>query len=205
MRRKQGVLNGVLLFVLVTCLFPLGVSPETSFLRPASAGIIWCAVLVSVLLVTQSMYLEDWLDGSIAQWLLSDLSLFVLVSIKTWLQWLIVVVPICVFTPLLGYLLYLPFEALWLLIVTLLLGTPCLFYMASVGAALTVTLKQGVMLHLLVILPFFLPVLIFASSAVQEYASGLYIGQLALLAAMSLFSAVMAPWLTGILLKGSAQ
>ncbi|GAB3481029.1 heme exporter protein CcmB [Marinomonas epiphytica] len=205
MRRKQAVVNGLLLFVMVVCLFPLGVSPEVDFLRLAAPGIIWCAVLVAVLLVTQGMFVEDWQDGSIAQWLLSDLSIFALVSIKTGLNWLAVIAPICVFSPGLALLLHFPSEAIWLLVATLLLGTPCLFYMASIGAALTVTLKQGVVLHLLVILPFFLPVLIFASSALQEHDSGLYVGQLLLLAALSLFSGVFAPWLTATLLKGSVN
>ena len=205
-RRKQDVVNAVLFFILVVALFPIGVNSSPEFLSPAAGSIIWCAVVLAILMAIEGAFKEDYLDGSLEQWAVSGLSLPLLMLLKVVALWVSVVVPLLLVMPLLSEMLSLPSAAFWVLIATLLAGTPSLFFMGIIGSALTASLKQGAMLVMLLILPFYLPVIIFATSAVQAAQAGLpYSGLLAMLLAMSLLSLVVSPFMTAIVIKASVN
>lgn len=205
-RRKQDIVNVLLFFTLVVALFPLGINPSVDFLAPAAGGIVWCAALLAILMTIESVFKEDFHDGSLEQWIVSGLFLPILMLLKIGVQWLAVILPLLLIMPLISQMVALPDESFWVLIISLLVGTPSVFLIGAIGAALTVSLKQGAMLVMLVILPFYLPVIIFATSAVQASQSGLpYHGFLALLLAMSLLSLVVSPFMTAIAVKASVN
>ncbi|MEP2617418.1 MAG: heme exporter protein CcmB, partial [Marinomonas sp.] len=205
-RRKQNVFNALLFFLMVVILFPLGVNPSAEFLAPAADGIVWCATLLAVLMATESMFKEDYADGSLEQLIISGLSLPLLMLLKTTAQWLVVLLPLLLMMPLLAEMLYLPDGSFWVLIATLVIGSPSLFLIGAIGAALTVSLKQGAILVMLLILPFYLPVIIFATSAVRAAQLGLpYLGLLAILLAIFLLSLVIAPFMIAIAIKASTN
>ncbi|MFT2097209.1 heme exporter protein CcmB [Marinomonas sp. 2405UD66-6] len=205
-RRKQNVFNALLFFLMVVVLFPLGVNPSAEFLAPSADGIVWCATLLAVLMATESMFKEDYADGSLEQLIMSGLSLPLLMLLKTTAQWLVVLLPLLFMMPLLAEMLYLPDGGFWVLIATLVIGSPSLFLIGAIGAALTVSLKQGAILVMLLILPFYLPVIIFATSAVRAAQLGLpYLGLLAILLAIFLLSLVIAPFMTAIAIKASTN
>ena len=205
-RRKQDVFNALLFFIIVVALFPIGINSSPDFLAPAAAGIVWCAAVLAILMTVESMFKEDYRDGSLEQLVVSGLSLPLLILLKVAAQWLVVVLPLLVIMPLLSEMLYLPSSGFWVLIMTLLVGTPSLFFIGVIGAALTVSIKQGAMLVMLLILPFYLPVIIFSTLAVKAAQEGLpYSGLLAMLLAMSLLSLVISPFMTAIAVKASVN
>ena len=205
-RRKQDVFNALLFFIIVVALFPIGINSSPDFLAPAAAGIVWCAAVLAILMAVESMFKEDYRDGSLEQLVVSGLSLPLLILLKVVAQWLAVVLPLLVMMPLLSEMLYLPRSGFRVLIMTLLIGTPSLFFIGVIGAALTVSIKQGSMLVMLLILPFYLPVIIFSTLAIKAAQAGLpYLGLLAMLLAMSLLSLVISPFMTAIAVKASVS
>lgn len=205
-RRKHDVFNAVLFFIIVVSLFPLGIDPAPEFLAPASGGILWCAAVLSILMVIEGIFKEDYRDGSLEQWLVSGLYLPLLVVLKLIVQWAGVLMPLLMVMPLLSQMLYLPSGSFWVLIMTVVLGTPSLFLIGAIGAALTISLRQGAMLVMLLILPFYLPVIIFAVSAIRASQEGApYFGFLAMLLAMSLLSLVISPFMTAVAVKASVN
>ncbi|WP_100637561.1 heme exporter protein CcmB [Marinomonas sp. ef1] len=205
-RRKQDVFNALLFFIIVVALFPIGISSSPDFLAPAAAGIVWCAAVLAILMAVESMFKEDYRDGSLEQLVVSGLSLPLLILLKVVAQWLAVVLPLLVMMPLLSEMLYLPRSGFWVLIMSLLVGTPNLFFIGVIGAALTVSIKQGAILVMLLILPFYLPVIIFSTLAVKAAQASLpYSGLLAMLLAMSLMSLVISPFMTAIAVKASVN
>lgn len=206
MRRKQDTLNAILFFVMVIILFPLGIDPSSSFLAPASGGIIWCAATLSILMAVEGMYKEDFNDGSLEQWLASGLSLSWLVFLKTLVHWLVVLVPLMCTLPILANLLFLPVQQVGVVLITFLLGTPALFFFGSIGAALTVSLRRGAVLMLLLITPLYIPVIIFATGAIRAAQLEMpFTGQLAILAALSLVSVVLSPVMAAISIKAGVN
>lgn len=205
-RRKQNVFNALLFFLMVIVLFPLGVSPTTEFLAPAADGIIWCATVLATLMATESLFKEDYADGSLEQMIISGLSLPLLMLLKIMTQWFAVFLPLLLMMPLLAEMLYLPDGSFWVLIATLVIGSPSLFLIGSIGAALTVSLKQGAILVMLLILPLYVPIIIFATSAVRAAQLEVaYLGLLAILLAIFLLSLVIAPFMTAIAIKASTN
>ena len=206
LRSKQRVVNALLFFVMVVVLFPLGIDPSADFLSPAAGGIIWCAAALSVVISVESMFKENYGDGVLTQLILSGLSLPWLMLIKVSVYWVTLVLPLLILTPIFSQMLFLPTDSLWVLLVTLLFGTPGLFLIGSIGAALTVSLKQGAMLMVLLILPFYFPIIIFSSAAIKAAQLGLpYGGLLALIAAISLLSLVVSPVMTSLCIKASVR
>lgn len=205
-RRKQSIFNTLLFFIIVVVLFPLGVNASPEFLSPAAAGIIWCAALLAILLAIGSIFKEDYQDGSLEQLVVSGLSLPLLMILKVIVHWLAVVLPLLILMPLLSEMLYLPDSVFWVLMMTFVLGTPGLFFIGVIGAALTISVKQGAVLVMLLILPLYLPVVIFSTLAVSAAQSGLpYSGLLSMLLAMSLLSLVISPFMTSIAVKASVS
>ncbi|MGO3407064.1 heme exporter protein CcmB [Marinomonas sp.] len=203
---KQRVVNALLFFVMVVVLFPLGIDPSAEFLSPVAGGIIWCAAALSVVISVESMYKESYLDGTLTQLIVSGLSLPWLILIKVGVYWGAMMLPLLLLTPVFAQMLFLPSDSLFMLLATLLLGTPGLFLIGSIGAALTVSLRQGAMLMVLLILPFYFPIIIFSTAAIKAMQFGLpYGGLLALLGAISLLALVVSPVMTSLCIKASVR
>jgi heme exporter protein B len=201
-RRRAEMINPLLFFVLVTALFPLGVGADPALLRSVAPGIIWVAALLAALLSLDGVFRSDFEDGSLEQFLLSAHPLSVLVLAKVIAHWLITGLPLLIVSPLLGLLLDLPDAAVWTLILTLALGTPVLSMIGAIGVALTVGLRRGGMILSLLVLPLYVPVLIFAANAVETSAAGLPISaHLSLLAALLALSCSLSPVATAASLK----
>lgn len=193
-RHRAQLANPLLFFTIVASLFPLGLSPEKELLRTIAPGVIWVAALLAALLSLDGIFRSDFDDGSLEQLVLTPHPLSVLVLAKILAHWLVTGVPLLVLAPLLGVLLHLDPEALPVLVATLALGTPVLSLVGAIGVALTVALRRGGVLLSLLVLPLYIPVLIFAANAVTNAAAGLEItGQLAFLGALLALAVVLAP------------
>lgn len=204
--RPAELLNPLLFFILVVSLFPLGVGPGPQILRTIAPGVIWVAALLATLLSTERLFRGDFDDGSLEQLLLSPHSLPWLVLAKVLAHWLLTGLPLLLVSPLLGVILYLPGEAIAALPLTLLLGTPILSLVGAIGVGLTVGLRRGGVLLTLLVLPLYIPALIFGTSALEAAATGLgYTGQLALLGAMLAMALTLAPFAAAAALRISVN
>jgi heme exporter protein B len=171
-------------------------------LRSIGPGIIWVAALLAAMLSLDSVFRSDFEDGSLEHFLLSAHPLSVLVLAKTLAHWLITGLPLLVVAPLLGLLLDLSADAVWTLIITLALGTPVLSMVGAIGVALTVGLRRGGMILSLLVLPLYVPVLIFAANAVETASAGLPItAHLSLLTALLALACSLSPVATAAALK----
>ncbi len=193
-RKKSDLFNPLIFFLMVATLFPLGVSPEPGFLAEVAPGVVWVAALLATLLSMDSLFRSDFEDGTLEQTLLSPQPLFIVVLAKVLAHWMMSGLPLTLLAPLLGVMLFLPAEGMSGLMMSLLLGTPTLSLIGAIGAALTVGLRKGGVLISLLVLPLYIPVLIFGTSAVQAAVTGLPLaGFFALLGAMLALGFVMAP------------
>ena len=205
-RRRAEMINPLLFFVLVVTLFPLAVGAQPHLLQSMAPGVIWVAALLAALLSLENLFRSDFEDGSLEQMLLSPHALPVLVLAKIVAHWLVTGLPLLIVAPLLAVFLGLPAQAMGTLWLTLILATPLLSLIGAIGVALTVGLRRGGMILSLLVLPLYVPVLIFASSAVDRAAGGLPVsGQLYLLAAMLLSAVVLAPFPAAAALKMSVN
>jgi heme exporter protein B len=206
MRRRSDVLTTLFFFIIVVSLFPLGVGPEMNMLRAMAPGVVWVAALLASMLSLGRMFASDHLDGTLEQMLLSPQSLSMLVLGKALAHWLVTGVPLVLMAPILGIQYDLPGEALLVLTASLLLGTPVLSLIGAIGAALTLGLRGGGVLVSLLVLPLYIPVLIFGAGAVEASAAGLGAGaHMSLLGAFLLASMVLAPWTAGASLRISME
>ena len=193
--KRSELLNPVFFFILVVSLFPLGVGPSPSILSTIAPGVIWVAALLATLLSMERLFRSDFEDGSLEQLILSPHPLFLLALAKTAAHWLMTGLPLLLVSPLLGVLLYLPNDAMLTLMVSLLLGTPSLSLIGAIGVGLTVGLRRGGVLLTLLVLPLYVPILIFGTAAIAASAAGLPAsGQLALLGAILALALVLAPF-----------
>ena len=205
-RRRSDLVNPLIFFLMVATLFPLGVSPEPDFLAQLAPGVVWVAALLSTLLSMDSVFRSDFEDGTLEQTLLSPQPLFVVVLGKVIAHWMLTGLPLALLAPVLGIMLFLPDGGMSGLMISLLLGTPTLSLVGAIGAALTVGLRKGGVLISLLVLPLYIPVLIFGTSAVQAAVTGLPLGgYLALLGAMLALGIVMAPLAIGAALRISVS
>lgn len=206
LRHKDDILNPLLFFIIVVTLFPLGIGPESSTLTKIAPGIIWVAALLSTLLSLERLFKADHADGSLEQMLLSPHPVFVLVLAKIVAHWLLTGLPLILIAPLLAVLMHLHQDSYGALMLTLLLGTPVLSLLGAIGVALTVGLKKGGILLSLLVLPLYIPVLIFATSAIDTAAMNLpYSGQIAIIAALLVGSLSLAPFAVSSALKVSTN
>ena len=195
LRHRSELANALLFFVMVVSLFPLGLGPESATLRRIAPGVIWVAALLAAMLSLERIFHSDFDDGSLEQMLLSPHPMPVLVVAKVLAHWLTSGLPLLVLAPLLGLLLHLPVKAMGVLVATLALGTPVLSLVGAIGVALTVGLRRGGMLLSLLLLPLYVPVLIFATSAVANSAAGLPVtAQLSFLGALLVLALTLAPF-----------
>lgn len=206
MRRRADVLTTLFFFVIVVSLFPLGVGSEMNTLRLMGPGVVWVAALLASMLSLGRLFSADYMDGTLEQMMLAPQPLTVLVLGKVLAHWLVSGVPLVLMAPLLGVQYGLSAEALEVLVVTLLLGTPVLSLIGAVGAALTLGLRGGGVLVSLLVLPLYIPVLIFGAGAVEASVTGLGAqAHLSLLGAFLAPALVFAPWAAGWALRISME
>jgi heme exporter protein B len=206
MRRRADVLTTLVFFVMVVSLFPLGVGPELAMLQKMAPGVLWVAALLSSMLSLGRLFLADYLDGTLEQMMLAPQSLSMLVLGKMAAHWMVSGLPLVLMAPVLGLQFDMSAQALGVLIIGLLLGTPILSMIGAIGAALTLGLRGGGVLLSLLVLPLFIPVLIFGAGAVEAISSGLSIvSHLSLLGAMLVLALVFTPWVTAHALRISME
>ena len=203
-RRRGELANPILFFVIVTSLFPMGVGPAPEQLRNIGPGVIWVASLLATLLALEALFRSDYEDGSLEQITLSPHPVSVLAFAKVAVHWLITGLPLLIVSPLLALLMKMDNSTMKTLFFSLLLGTPTLSLIGAVAAALTVGLKRGGLLLTLLVLPLYVPVLIFGTSAVHSAAHGLAVaGQFYALGALLALSIVLAPIAIAAALRAS--
>jgi len=201
-RRRSDVVTILFFFVIVTSLFLLSVGPEINKLRAIAPGVIWVAALLTSMLSLHHMFSSDYQDGTLEQLLMAPQPLSLLVACKVLAYWLVSGLPLAVLAPLLGLQFGLPEHSLWVLAVSLLLGTPVLGIIGAIGAALTLGLRGGNTLIALLVLPLYVPVLIFGTGAVDASLGGQgAAAHLSLLAALLVFALFFGPIVAAAALK----
>lgn len=205
-RRRTEALLPVVFFAVAASLFPLGIGPEPHTLRQIAPGIVWVCALLAAMLSLNALYAGDHADGSLEQMLLSSHPTMLIAAAKALAHWLLTGVPLILAAPVLGLQFDMSLPAIATLTVSLLLGTPVLSLLGGIGAALTLGLRNGGVLILLLVLPLCIPVLIFGAGAV----SALDAGQsprayLSLLGALLLIAAIGAPPATAAALRISTS
>ncbi len=206
MRQKGEVLTPLMFFMVVASLFPLGVGAESNLLLRMAPGVLWVSALLAAMLSLQRMFSTDYADGSLEQMVLSSTPLGLLVLAKALAHFLVSGLPLVLIAPVLGIQFGLDGRALGLLVLTLLLGTPTLSLIGSIGAALTLGVRGAGVLLSLLILPLYIPVLIFGAGAVEADAAGLGIGgHISLLAALLVLSLFFSPMATSAALRISLE
>ncbi len=194
-RRPVEIGNPILFFAMVVALFPLGLGPAPAQLADFAPGVLWIIALLSNLLTSDAVFRGDFDDGSLEQLLLAPQPLYLSVLAYIGAHWLLTGLLLALVSPLFAVMLNLPGQAVWVLVASLLLGTGTLSLVGCIGAALTVGLKRGGLLISLLILPLYMPVLIFGSAAVKAAVLGNPAGPyLAILAAMLCLAVALAPF-----------
>ncbi len=194
MRRRSELANPMLFFVMVIVLFPLGVGAEPKLLEQMSSGVVWVAALLAALLTLDSIFRSDFEDGSLEQILIGAHPVPMLVLAKVIAHWLVTGLPLLLVAPVLATFLGMNPDAIGVLMLSLLLGTPVLSLIGSIGVALTVGLRRGGVILSLLVLPLYVPVLIFGAAAVDAAASGMPVtGQMYIMAAFLVLAVTLAP------------
>jgi heme exporter protein B len=202
LRHRADLLTTLIFFMIVVSLFPLGVGSETALLRLMGPGVVWVAALLASMLALTRIFASDYADGTLEQIALSPHPLTLLVLAKIAAHWLASGLPLVIVAPLLGLQFDLSADALLVLLASLMLGTPTLSLIGAVGAALTLGVRGGGALLSLLVLPLYVPVLIFGAGAVEATAAGLGANaHLSLLGALLLVALVFAPWATAVSLR----
>jgi len=206
LRQRGDVANVLLFFVIVVTMVPLGVGPDKDTLRLIGPGIVWVAALLSAILSLGRLFALDFADGTLEQILISGQPLSLAVLGKIAAHWMMTGAPITLLSALLAMMFDLAPAPSATLVASLLLGTPCLSLIGAVGAALTLGLRGSGVLVTLLVLPLYVPVLIFGAGAVDASAGGLSAqSHLMLLGGLSLAAAALAPWAIGAALRVSLE
>lgn len=203
MRKPAEIATPLIFFSIVVSLFPLGVGPEPGLLRTLAPGVLWVAALLASMLSLDRLFASDYADGTLEQMVLSPHPLAATIILpKILAHWLTSGLPLILLSPVLAVQLQLPAAAMPTLMMALLLGTPVLSLLGSVGAALTLGLRGGGVLVSLLVLPLYTPVLIFGAGAVAASAAGLNAeNYLSLLGAFLVLSLGFVPWATAAALR----
>lgn len=205
-RCRQDLINPILFFVITVSLFPLAVTPDGELLGQISSGIIWVAALLAAMLSLESMYRDDYHDGTLELLLLQSGSPYLVVLAKIISHWLTTGLPLVLVSPLLAVMMQVRTDAMGALMLSLLIGTAVLSLLGSVGMGLTVGLRQGGVLLSLLVLPLYIPILIFGASAVSAASMGLdYTGQLLFMCAYFLGSLTLVPFASVAAIKVSIR
>jgi heme exporter protein B len=193
-RQGSAIFLSLSFFVIVIVLFPLGVGPESNILSRIAAGVLWVGALLASLLTLDRLFQADYEDGSLDLLVLTPLPMEVLVLGKICAHWISSVLPLIIVSPVLAISLSMNPAGIWTMVLALLIGTPTLSLIGAVGAALTVGMRRGGVLLSLLVLPLYIPVLIFGVAAVEAAIAALPVSShLMLLAGISLGAVVVGP------------
>lgn len=193
-RSPGDIINPLMFFVIAVSLFPLGVGADQVFLSEIAPGVIWVTALLAVMLSMDSLFRADYEDGSLEQLLLSPQPLYFVILAKVSSHWLVSGLPLVILAPIFASMLALPDEGIMPLIISLLIGTPILTMLGAIGMALTVGLSKSGLLLAVLILPLYIPVLVFGTGVVNSALNSLGISSLiALLGAMLILALCLAP------------
>jgi len=205
-RRRIDALLPLVFFIVALSLFPLGVGPEPQTLRQIAPGIVWVCALLASMLSVNALFAADLADGSLEQMLLAPQPAVALAAAKSVVHWLLSGLPLILVTPVVGVLFDLSMPALGALVGGLVLGTPILSLLGALGAALTLGLRSGGMLLILIVLPLAMPALIFGAGAVSQIEAGLSAsGHFSLLGALFIVTVLGTPWATAAALRISTE
>ena len=206
LRRRSDTFSTLIFFVMVTSLFPLGVGPEPQLLRTMAPGVLWVAAMLASMLSLPRLFADNHSDGTLEQMLLSTHPLALLILGKTMAHWVGSGLPLVLLSPVLALQFDLSASATGVLVLSLMLGTPILSLVGSMGAALTVGLRSSSVLLSLLVLPLTIPVLIFGAGAVEAHIAGLGVaGHFSLLGALLIVSLMAAPWVAAAALRISME
>ena len=193
-RQRAELMQPLMFFMMVITLFPLAIGPSPEVLQRVSGAVIWVAAILSLLLGMERMFRDDFNDGSLEQYTLSATPLYMIVLVKVLTHWLIHIVPLMLLSPLLALFLNMSVAMYIALLATLLLGTPVISLVGAIGVALTVGLQRSGVLVALLLIPLFIPLLIFATSAIDSASLQLPYGfQLGIMASLGLLTLAGAP------------
>jgi len=195
MRRKVEVLSGLFFYFVVATLFPLAIGSDLDILRKIAPGILWVGALLSSMLTLGRLFEADWQDGTLEQLVLTPHNLSLLVLAKILAHWLLCSLPLVLMSSILGLMFDLPLDYAWVMMATLLLGTPILSCLGAIASALTLGLRGGGVLISLLVLPLYVPVLVFGTGAVESLAAGLGVhAYFSILLAILLPALFFSPW-----------
>ena len=205
-KRKNDIFNPFMFFLIVCSLFPIGISPDPVRLGEIASGVLWISALLASLLAMDSLYQNDFEDGSLEQLLISPHPLYFLVLAKNIAHWLVSGLQVVIVSPLVAYMLSLPGDAYSIMFFTLLVGTPVLSLLGSIGVALTVGLGSRGLILAVITLPMSVPVLIAGTLTIQEVLNGASLaGYIAVLGAMFVGSLTLAPLASATALRISVN
>lgn len=203
-RRRSEIIHPLIFFIMVVSLFPLAIGDDKILLQKIAPAVIWVTALLATMLSLDNLFRSDFEDGSLEQMTLLQAPLSFLITAKITAHWIITGLPLILITPLLAVLLYMPAEIISTLVLTLLIGTPTLSLIGAVGIALTVALRQGGVILSLLVLPLYIPVLIFATLALQNVEQGFSAeAQLAMMLAILVLAITLSPFAIAAALKVS--
>jgi heme exporter protein B len=201
-RRPEQLLQPLVFFLIVTTLFPLGLSLQLSLLRDIAPGVLWVAALLSALLSLDSLFKSDADDGTLEQLALCGHGLTVIAAAKTLAHWLVTGLALVLVAPIVGTALGIPTGAFATMLGSLALGTLTLSWLGAIGAGLTIGLRRGNVLLSLIVLPLATPLLIFGAAATERAISGSPVaGALYFLAALCVFTCTLAPFAAATALR----
>lgn len=205
-RHSADIANPLWFFLIVITLFPLGIGPEPQLLVRITPGVIWVAALLASLLALERLFRDDLQDGSLEQLMLLPLPLPAVVLAKVLAHWVVTGLPLIVLSPLAALLMGMDVHTWQVMALTLLLGTPTLGFLGAPGVGLTVGIKRGGVLLSVLVLPLTIPLLIFATAAIDAATMHLPVdGYLAILGALLAGSATLSPFVTAAALRISMQ
>ncbi|MEB8432484.1 heme exporter protein CcmB [Cocleimonas sp. KMM 6892] len=207
MRRRSEIFTVLFFFIVVISLFPLGISTEDQLLKQIAPGVVWVAALLASTLALDRLFSDDYEDGTLEQMTLAPVSLPIVVLAKIIAHWLLTGLPLVLISPLVGLFYHLPFESIKVMMLVLLLGTPVLSMLGAIAAALTLGLRGGGVLISLLVLPLYIPVLVYGAGAIStSMVEGLSIQPyVLLLSAFMLLAFIFSPWATAAAIKISIE
>ncbi len=206
--REGGAVSTVLgFYLIVVAILPLGLGPDLNLLAKIAPGVLWVAMLLSALLSVDRIFYNDHEDGTLEVIALGSMPLELVAAAKSIAHWITTGIPLALIAPLIGLLLNLQPEAIWVLVVTMLAGTPAVSFLGAVGAALTLGLRRGGLLLSLLILPLYIPVLIFGIASMDAVlvGPGSFMQPFSILCAISLVSIVLSPIASATALRMNLQ
>jgi heme exporter protein B len=195
LRQPRLLLHGALFFLMVAVFFPLTMSPEIQVMRSIAPGLVWIAILLAMLLSSTGLFQQDYDDGVIEQWLIASSPLAAIVAAKLIANWLVNLLPMLIFCPLLALLFNLTSQEMVILMVSLIVGTPAILFLCGLTAAFSTSLRQKGILMALVLLPLTVPVMIFGCGILTSTMHGLPVwGYLLILLAISILAVSFLPF-----------